>query len=329
MFRSILKFSRLTLVHRRPGIVCNYSIRRVENVPNLFEVSQEYFRKNPRYTIYLSTDPNVYEFDTETRGLTPSNILAEATSCSWTNLPVDCTNADLISILKNVAEFCSETGVSFSSEQFDSFVDELAKRLPTFTENETICALQIFGRIPMEMRPLQTRNFAEIMIGLDQACCINAAEWNIDQVLFAGSVWCTIGTAKKTFYARFLGRHFNKYAKLMTVQQITLAMCYLNTLKRPMDDIRKFENVFEENIEAMTPLELSIICRCFMRLETRVAKPELRDKFLKYVLERDLDDLSDLLLSNILYVSFQLPSNLCRMPGYAFRVLIKCLQTLV
>lgn len=305
MFRSILKFSRLVRLHRRPAIVCNYSmhIEQPEKV-RLIDLASKYFHENPKYTIYNKTDQNLYEFDAETRALTPSNNLASIKSIPWTNLPVDCTNADLISALKSVCDYCIETNTSFSSEQFDSFTDALAKRLPTFTSNETICALQIFARIPSVWRPFETRNFAEIIIGLDSACCINAAKWNIEQVLFAGSIWCRMPMAKKTFYARFLGRHFNKYAKLMTHEQVAQAMCYLNTLKRPMDDIRKFENIFDEHIEAMAPLELAIVCRCFMRMDTTLEKPELRKKLMTYLLERDLSELDDMLLSNILFVGF-------------------------
>lgn len=220
---------------------------------------------------------------------------------------MNCSNVDLILTLKDVCNFCVETNTSLESEQFDAFVDELASRLPKFTSNEAVCALQIFGRIPMVHRPTEKRNFAELMIGLDQACTINAADWTIDQVLYVGSIWCTIPMAKKTYYSRYLGRHFNKYAKLMTTKQLAEAMCYTNTLKRPIDDIRKFENVFDANIEAMTPIELVIVCRLFYRVEKRLEKPELRKKLFAYVLERDLDEVNDFSLTNILYVSFKSP----------------------
>lgn len=303
MFRSIVNTSRI--VSRRPAIVCYYSnqVQRLVKRSTLSDAVGDYFHKSPKYKTFQPADKNLYEFDAESRRLAPSNILANAKSISWTNLPANCTNADLILTLKNVGDYCQETKTSLSSEQFDAFVDELVKRLPTFTANETICALQIFARIPMEIRPLETRNFAELIIGLDQATTINAAQWDIDQVLFTGSVWITIPSAKKTFYARFLGRHLNKCAKLMTIEQIAQAMCYLNTMKRPMDNVRSFENIFDEKIEAMTALELSIVCRNFVRLDMSLAKPELHKKLLNYVLAHDLDELNDLLLFNILYVS--------------------------
>lgn len=289
-------------------IVCSYAkqIQDHEKRPNLFDHTLKYLHENPKCKTFDLLDQKLYEFDAESRALTASNILKNAKSIPWTDFPVECNNIDLILTLKNVRDFCLETNTSFSSEQFDSFVDEMAKRLPQFTSNETICALQIFARIPTDghKRPNEMRNVAEIFIGLDQACTINANEWDIDQVLYAGSIWCTIRMAKKTFYARYLGRHFEKYAKLMTLDQLVQAMCYLDTMKRPIDDIRKFENVFDENIEAMSPMELSIFCKNFMRFDTALAKPELRDKLLKFLLERDLNELNDMMLVYILHVCF-------------------------
>lgn len=305
MFRSFLNISRIVSLHRSAVAVRSCSQHKSKYVANLFDESFEYFHKNPNYTIYNPNDRNLYEFDEETRGLTPSNILNQSgKSIQWTDLPADCTHADLISALKSVCDYCHETETSLSSEQFDTFVDEMARQLPKFTSNETICALQVFAQFKMDHRPYGTRNFAELMIGLDQASTINAAGWDINQVLYAGSIWCSISTAKKTFFAKFLGRHFNRFAKLMTPGQIAQSMLYLNSLRRHVDDIRKFENVFDRNIEGMTPMELSIICRNFVRLDSTLEKPELREKLFKFLLERDLDELNDAMLRNILCVSY-------------------------
>lgn len=309
MFRSFLNISRIVSLHRSAIVVRSYSQHTLKHVSNLFDTSFEYFHKNPKYTIYNPNDRNLYEFDAETRGLTPSNILNNTEkSIPWTDLAADCTHADLISALKNVCDYCCETKTSLSSEQFDSFVDEMATQLPKFTSNETICALQLFAQLEMDNRSYGTRNFAELIIGLDQASTINAAEWDINQVLYAGSIWCTIPAARKTFFAKFLGRHFNKFAKLMTPEQLAQSICYLHTLKRPVDDVRSFENVFERNIEVMTPIELSIVCQNFVRMDATLEKPELREKLFKFLMERDLNELRDMMLRNILCVSYDIIS---------------------
>lgn len=313
MFRSISKLSRLVSLHRPSAIVWNYSrfAQPLDRTPNLFDNTIEYFNKSPRYTVFNPTEENLLEFDAETRELTPSNILTNAKSISWKDSPVDASNADLILTLKNVCEHCRETNTSLCSEEFDAFVDAISTRMPKFTSNEALCALQIFSRIPFVQRPFACRNFAEIMIGLDQATTINATEWDIKQLLYVGSVWCTIPMAKNTFYARYLGRHFNKYAKYMTVEQMAQAMCYLNTLKRPIDDIRKFENVFDQNIDKMTMQELAIVCRNFMRFDNSLEKPALRKRFFEKVLEGDLDELIDSMLANVLFVCIASKSRPC------------------
>lgn len=288
--------------------VCKFA---TENTEYDIRLSREHselriIQSSPKYQTFKSKENRIYQFDEETKSIANSDVLKGIQSLHWNDVSQESTNAEILMGFYNLQKYCAATNTELSSEMFDLFVDLLVSRANNFSINELMCALQTFSKFPMDKYSAQKRNYAEIIVALDEESSKKSVPLTLEQVLFLCSIWAEIPKAKKTYFARFAARQFNKYTKAMTAQQLTQALFYLNLLRRPLDDVRDFENVFEDNLDELELKEIAIICTTFMRLDKHFAKPEFRVKFLKTLCNRDLNEfieLEDHSIVSLLWVS--------------------------
>lgn len=264
------------------------------------------FVQSDRYTVFNRDSPEWYQIDEETKKLITFDPPKVKETVSWDREQLNSSNDHLIYRFESLLNHCSANGISLSETEFNEFVDDFIERLPAFNLNQLILALQIFAKSSIEPKIVRQPNYIELFHAFDQACTIKSVDLLPKHLLFISSIWLKIPNAKLTFFTRLMNRLFNRYMKNMTAPEVVQAVHYLNSMSQRFEDIRAFENVFENIIDDLTLEEFSSILQTFVRLNTKLEKQEMRDKFFDYLSKQDLNPLSDGSLVRILIVSLTL-----------------------
>lgn len=275
------------------------------NANNVNTSFSQLFSNPDRYRIFQKDTSKVYEFDDETHTVTlwqsPSS---DQQTIAW-DQPVDgCSNDELILAFQNLLNYSTERDVPLSDPRFNEFIDNFTQRLDEFSLNQTIRALQLFLRHPIDRDSIRQPNYIELLQAFDQTCTIKSQDLLPEQLLFVSSMWINVPYAKKTYIAQLIGRLFNRYMKTFNAPQMTQALFFVNALSQDIGDIRALENVLERNIDDLTIEELSSVLWTFGRLETKIEKQELKQKFFAYLEQQDFSRLNDRHLATVLIVSF-------------------------
>lgn len=279
-----------------------------------------YFETSDRHKSFRKDPTILYQFDEETKAVVQYDDVQAHKDIDWNQSTANFNNTELINAFDALLNHCRTNNVQLSDEQFDEFVDGFVQRLPDFNVNELIRALQIFVRNPLDRNQLRQRNWIEVFQAFDQACCIKTDGLLPEQLVFMSSIWLDIDSAKRSWFPLLLSRHLNRYLRTMSAPDLALALFYMNSKALPINDIRAFENIFEEKIEDLTLEEFAVVVWTFIRLETKLEKQELRNKFFDYLEKQDFHRLPDAYLSKILIVSkmcilIQLRASLASTPG--------------
>lgn len=262
------------------------------------------FSNHDRYKIFQKNTSNLYEFDDETRNIVTwqSSKLTQQT-CTW-DQPTDRYNNDeLIFAFENLLSFSTANGIPLSDPRFNEFIDNFTQRLQNTSINQTIRALQMFLKYPLDRDSIQQPNYIELLQAFDQACTIKAQDLLPEQLLFISSIWMNIPFARKTYIVQLICRLFNRYMKTFNAPQMTQALYFANTMGQDIEDIRALENVLERNITDLSIEEFSSVLWTFGRLGTKIEKQELKLKFFAYLEQQDLSRLSDRSLATVLIVN--------------------------
>lgn len=262
-----------------------------------------YFLESGRHEMFRKHSSHLYQFDDETRNITTWNCSKPEQDYAWDQSTANYDNDELIYAFENVLNHCTGNDLLLSDSKFNSFIDDFCERVQNFSLNELLRVLQIFARLPMDRLRVRQRNYIELFQALDQACTIKSQDLLPEQLLFISSIWLKIPMAKRAYFSQLVGRLFNRYMKNMTAPQMAQALFYINCMSQEIIDIRAFENIFEEKMDYLTIEEFSTVLWTFIRLETKLEKQELRNKFFDYLEKQDLSRLSDSMLAKVLVVN--------------------------
>lgn len=308
-------FPNLTRLYVRNFLI-KHSLARFYSVKNSKvstinerEYLRNYYINSGRHNVFSRESTLVYQFDDETRKLTTWKCPTSLQNIEWDQSVTCYNNIEMICAFESLLNYSLENNIPLSDEKFDGFVDDFTKRLQEFSLNELIQALQIFVRFPLNKLQMRERNYIELFHAFDQACTIKSQDLLPEQLLFIGSIWFYLAGSKKTWTAALLGRLFIRYMKNMSAPEMAQALYYINCMTQPIEEMRALENIFEKNIDDMTIQEVSTVLWTFIRLDTKIEKQELRDKFWAYLEKQDLSQLCESQLTKVLIVSIQ-PGNL-------------------
>lgn len=269
------------------------------------EQLRNYFLDSGRHSMFRKDSTCVYQFDDETRNLMTWKSSNFPQNIEW-NQPINnYNNHELISAFESFLNYSHKNVIPLCDTQFDEFIDTFCARLQKFDVNELMRALQIFARYSLDKFQLRQRNYIDLFHAFDQAFTIQSQDLLPNQLLFISSIWMFIPSSKKTWTSTLIARQFNRYMRNMSAPEMAQALYYINCMTQPIEDIRAFENVFEKTIDDMTVEEFSTVLWTFIRLETKIEKQELRDKFFNYLEKQDLTHLPESQLTKILIVILQ------------------------
>lgn len=264
----------------------------------------KYFKTSPdRHKMFQKDSKIVYQFDDETKGLAMYDCMHFGPTVDWNQPTTNVNNNELICAFDSLLYYCNTNNIPLSDEQFDEFIDNFIQRLQDFTLNEVMQVLQSFARYPLDRHEIRQRNWIELFQAIDQACTIRAADALPQQLLFISSIWLDIPFAKRSWCTILVARLLNRYLKTMSAAEMAQALFFINCIAQPITDIRAFENIFEEKIDNLTLEEFATVLWTFIRLETKVEKQELKEKFFNYLEKHDFSQLADPYLAKILIVS--------------------------
>lgn len=263
-----------------------------------------YFLASDRHQMFRKESDQIYQFDNETHNVFTWMNTKQISNCDWNCSTTNYTDEEMINAFENLLNYCKTNAISLSDTRFDRFIDEFTHRLQHFSLNNVIHALQCYARqANFNLHHVRQRNFIELFQAFDQVCTIKSQDLLSDQLLLISSIWLTIPFGRRSFFAQLMARLFNRYIKTMTASQMALALFFINAMQQKVFDIRAFENVFEEKMDELTTEEFATVLWTFIRLETKLEKQELRDKFFNYLEKQDLSRLSDSMLTKILLVN--------------------------
>lgn len=275
------------------------------NANNINSNFLQLFSDRNRYKIFQKSTNNVYEFDDETRNIVlwQSPKLSQSSN-TWDQPPVDSySNDELICAFENLLNYSTSNGIPLHDRRFNEFIDNFIQRLETFSLNQMLRALQYFFRYPMNRDSIRQPNYIELLQAFDQACAIKSQDLLPEQLLFISTMWINVPFARKTYSAQLIGRLFNRYMRTFNAPQMTQALFFTNAMAQDIEDVRALENVLERNINDLTIEELSSVLWTFGRLDTKIEKQELKQKFFAYLEKQDLDRLCDRHLATVLIVN--------------------------
>lgn len=304
MLRIISKLNvRVCLVNQRLAQFCT-----VNNVHS-YELDEEkpwnrlfnYFRECGRHKMFQRTSQFIYQFDDETRNLT--HFPSVKRNIEWNEQTNSYNNDKLICAFEDMLNYSQENNIPLVDTQFDQFIDDFCKRMEQFTLNEVIRALQIFAKYPWNGSNIRQRNGIELYYAFDQACSIRSSDLLTQQLLFLSSIWLSIPHSKQTQFANLVQRILQRYMRTMSGPELAQSFLYINCWRKYIEDIRAFENIFENVLDDMTIEEVTTILWTFVRKDTKLEKQELRNKFIDYLSKQNLNQLNDSELSKILTVS--------------------------
>lgn len=267
------------------------------------DIMRNYFLNSGRHSMFRKESTVVYQFDDETRNLTRWESPNSEKTVEWDQPLKNYNNEKLICAFENCLNYSLKNNIPLSDAQFDEFVDVFTKRLQKFSVNEMIRALQIFARYPFDRLQLRERNYIDLFYAFDQASTIQSEDLLPDQLLFISSIWMAIPSSKKAWISILMARLFNRYMKTMSAPEMAQALYYINCMTQPIEDIRALENVFEKTIDDLTLEEFSTVLWTFIRLDTKIEKQELRNKFFNYLEKQDLSQLCESQLAKVLIVN--------------------------
>lgn len=302
MLRNLSRLHVRSILMNRP-LAQFYSVKIAKSHDfNERDQLRNYFLNSGRHSMFRKESTCVYQFDDETRNLMTWKSSNFPQNVEW-NQPINnYNNHELISAFESFLNYSHKNEIPLCDTQFDEFIDTFCARLQKFSVNELIRALQIFARYPVDGFQLRQRNYIELFHAFDQACTIQSQDLLPDQLLFISSIWMSIPSSKKTWTSTLIARLFNRYMRNMSGAEMAQALYYINSMTQPIEDIRAFENIFEKTIDDMTLEEFSTVLWTFIRLETKIEKQELRDKFFNYLEKQNLSHLPESQLTKILIV---------------------------
>lgn len=288
----VIQFSSIQAIPVGQKLRDNYSMTALKT----------YYGHSDRYKTFQRHSQFLYEFDSETRNLTKWDSPINQ-DVDWEQPANNLTNDELICAFENLTNYCTANKLSLSDTQFDQFIDSFIDRLQDFSLNEVIRGLQIFAKIDMSKHIVKQRNYIDLFQAFDQACTVKSLELLPDQLLYLSSIWLDIPCTKHTYIAQLIARLLNRYMKSMSPSEVAQSLFFINCTSQPIDDIRRFENIFEEIMDQMTLHEFTTVMWTFIRLETKMEKQELREKYFNYLERHDLSTLDEPELTKILIVN--------------------------
>ncbi|XP_031634971.1 uncharacterized protein LOC116348199 [Contarinia nasturtii] len=296
MFRIIskLNFQRCLAIQRMAQF-CSVKNEHPDVAEQLQRVSN-YYRESDRHNMFKRNSGFVYKFDNETRNLVQCPIDDQ-------NIELDDINDKLIHAFSNMLTKSQENNIQLSDKGFDQFIDDFCDRMEQFTLNEVIRAMQIFANYPLNVSVVRQRNGVELFYAFDQACSTRSRYLLASQLLFISSIWLSIPCSKQTHFSTMVPRILNRYMKGMNASELAQAFLYINCWQKPIEDIRAFENVFENVLDDMTIEEFATVLWTFIRLDTKIEKQELRKKYFDFLAKKDLNQLADTELLKVLTIT--------------------------
>lgn len=261
-----------------------------------------YYQKSNRHQMYRKDSKCVYQFDDETRHITIGKFPKLQQIIEWDHVETY-NNNELIHAFESLLNYTIAQNISLTDNQFDQFIDHFCNRLQNFTLNDLIRAFQVFAKYPMDKKTIRQRNYIELFHAMDQACTIQSIDLLPEQLLFISSIWMEMPCAKRTQFSSLIKRLFDRYMKSMNAPQLAQTLLYMNEMKLQIDDIRAFENIFDKIIVDMTPQEFVTVLWTFIRIDEKIEKPELRNKYFDYLEKNDINQLNDSEMGKVLFVS--------------------------
>lgn len=263
-----------------------------------------YFMNSDRYKTFRKNSVLLHQFDDETQNITVWNKASSKNVILWNNLSEDYPNDDLIQAFENMIEYSVSSGINLSDPMYDCFVDEFIKKLNQFKLNEVVRAFQMFARAPLEKDMIRQRNYIDLYMAFDQTSTINSIDLRPNQILFLSSIWRHIPLARKSYFSYLSERLLNRYLKKLSAPQICESLFYLNCLSKQVENIRAFENIFENTMNDMNLEELSVVLWTFRQIGTKVQKSELRSKLYTFLENQNFDHLEESFLLRIVNVMY-------------------------
>lgn len=311
MFRIL----QILKVNKNPKItvfrsVCNVQWKLGSELDNTLskkvhrEPFSDYFMNSDRYKTFRKNSVLLHQFDDETQNITVWTKASSKNDILWNNLSEDYSNDDLIEAFGNMIEFSVVSGINLSDPMYDCFVDEFINKLNQFKLNEVVRAFQMFARAPLEKDMIRQRNYIDLYMAFDQTSTINSIDLRPNQIIFLSSIWRHIPLARKSYFSHLSERLLNRYLQKLSAPQICESVFYLSCLNKQVENIRAFENIFENTMNDMNLEELSVVLWTFRRIGTKVQKSELRSKLYTFLENQNFDRLEESFLLRIVDVMY-------------------------
>lgn len=234
-----------------------------------------------------------------------TEISDESLDLSWLNAPTN-TNQECIQKFIHLANHLRKNATaSITSNEYDSFIDQLTAHLSQFNENEVIAVLQIFSRIPfpIDQMKLGTRNVRELFMALDDNSARCAMDWDTDKRLAVCAIWSVIPLAKKSIFIKMVLNKFQCDMDLLSAKQFLAALFFINSFNHFIDCLAGFQRNVNRLIDEMTLEDIGLICHTFNRAKFRIHNSQLIDNILRRFVEGNVDEVNDISLNQLVKVS--------------------------
>lgn len=223
---------------------------------------------------------------------------------------------EFVEAFEALSHFCANKGVDISSDDFDHFVAEFVKKVPTFSDDQLFKVLTDLARFPQTKSPY-TKNFLSLWQTLNVTCSNRVKDWNQPILFKFCGVWYKNHLAKLSGFVSWALVKICRRVDRLKPKELVEAMFYLGICRNKVE-MMEVEKRFYQVFDSLDVNEIGIICLAFFKTETKMHTRVLLDKIYDKVI-KNVEQLEDISMVNIMK-ALRYSSD----PSHSSRMLVLC-----
>nr|CAH7758563.1 unnamed protein product [Callosobruchus chinensis] len=206
---------------------------------------------------------------------------------NWRNA----TASEIVKAFKSVTNYCINNSITIEDLRFDKIVDGLMDHCEKLTYVELVELLECLSELPLTSG-YDAHNFHDIWSCLDDICCWQMIEWNVDQAFTIANLWYKLNLGRLCDYTFLLLDRLTKRADKLNKYQLTTIMFHFNVCRKRSVDF-EYEFALAKKIDEMNIDQLAVVAMGYFKTKTKIKIPSIMEAMISSVCAstKSIDDI--------------------------------------